>query len=96
MNRRDLANCYAEITLSSLEPRRTIHILSEAPGTTGEEDSVQPTGILVLATPAIADGKVRYYRCQNGNPGKEIFEIDVDIFMGKIPNPEGKLFRIPK
>ncbi|MFA4940999.1 MAG: hypothetical protein WC582_00140 [Patescibacteria group bacterium] len=96
MNRKDLVNHYTEATLASLEPGRTIHVLSEAPGTTGEKDIVQLTEILVIANPAVSDGKVRYRRCQNGTPGKEIFEIDVDIFMGKIPNPEGKLFRIPK
>jgi hypothetical protein len=96
MNRRDLSSYYTEATLASLEPGRTIHVLSEAPGTIGDKDTVQPTEILVIANPAISDGKVRYRRCQNGTPGKDVFEISLETFMGKIPNPEGKLFRIPK
>jgi hypothetical protein len=96
MNRRDLSSYYAEVTLASLEPGRTIHVLSEALGTTDEKDTFQPTEILVIADPAILAGKVRYRRCQNGSTGKEILEISLEIFMGKIPNLKGKLFRIPK
>jgi hypothetical protein len=96
MTSNDLLNKYAKVTASLIEPGRTVQVFKKISDKVEGGEEFQLVGILTIANPPLSGGKVMFRQCEDGTPGKDIFNLPLEIMTGEKPNAENRLWRIPK